>query len=70
MACMVLCRTFHTAPEQEQGQTFIVPHYSGSGPGTGHSQCNYIITLFGKLRKYLNSFRLSDNSDRSFTVAV
>ena len=25
MGCMVLCRTFHTAPEQGQGLTPIVP---------------------------------------------
>ena len=31
---MVLCRTFHTAPEQGQGLTPIVPHCSGSGPET------------------------------------
>ena len=45
---MVLCRTFHTATEQGQGPTPIVPHCSGSGPGpcpsTGHSQCDYTIT--------------------------
>ena len=47
MGCMVLYRTFHTAPEQGQGLTPIVPYYSGSGPvscpGTGHSQCDYTI---------------------------
>ena len=32
MGCMVLCRTFHTAPEQGQRLTPIVPHSSGSGP--------------------------------------
>ena len=26
MGCMVVCRTFRTAPEQEQGPTPIVPH--------------------------------------------
>ena len=40
--------TFHTAPEQAQGPTPIVPHCSGSGPGacpdTAHSQCDYTIT--------------------------
>ena len=45
MGCMVLCRAFHTAPEQGQGLTPIAPHYSGSNldpcPGTGHSQCDY-----------------------------
>ena len=30
MGCMVLCRTFHTAPEQGQGLTPIVPYGSGS----------------------------------------
>ena len=44
---MVLCRTFHIAPEQGQGLTLIVPHCSGSCPcpcpGTGHSQCDYTI---------------------------
>ena len=30
MGCMVLRRTFHTAPEQEQGPTPIVPHCSDS----------------------------------------
>ena len=29
---MVLCRTCHTAPDQGQGLTPIVPHCSGSGP--------------------------------------
>ena len=49
MGCMVLCITFHIAPEQGQGLTLIVPHCSGSGagpcscPGTGHSQCDYTI---------------------------
>ena len=45
MCCMVLCRTFHAAPEQGQGLTPIVPHCSGSGSspclGTEHSQCDY-----------------------------
>ena len=46
--CVVLCRTFHTTPEQGQGPTCIVPNCSGSCPspcpGTGHSQCDYTIT--------------------------
>ena len=41
--CMLLCRTFHTAPEQGWGLTPVVPHCSGSSPGpcpgTGHNQC-------------------------------
>ena len=32
MGCMVLCRTFHIAPEQGQGPTPIVPHCSSPGP--------------------------------------
>ena len=51
MGCMVLCRTFHTAPEQRRGPTPIVPHCSGSGssscPGTGHRQCDYTIWMEG-----------------------
>ena len=43
MGCMVLYRTFHTAPEQVQGPTAIVPYYSGSGSGPGHNQCDYTI---------------------------
>ena len=45
MGCMVLCRTFHAAPEQEQGPTSIVTHCPGSGPclGTGHSLCDYTM---------------------------
>ena len=45
----VLCRTFHTTPEQGQGPTPIVPHCCGSSPslypGTGHSQFDYTIRL-------------------------
>ena len=56
MGCMVLCRTFYTAPEQGPGPTPIVPHCSGYGPGPslgiGHSQCDYIIRLY--LPLYLN----------------
>ena len=53
MGCMVICRTFHTAPEQEQGVTPIVPHCSDSGSGlglsTGHSQCDYTISTHALL---------------------
>ena len=51
MGCMVLCRTFHTTPEQGQGPTPIVPHCSGSSPcscpGTGHRRCDYTIRMEG-----------------------
>ena len=45
MGCVVLCRNFHTAPEQDQGPTPIVPNCSGSGPcpGAGGSQCDCIL---------------------------
>ena len=45
MGCMVLSRTFHTAPEQGHGLTPIVLHFSGPGPcpGTVHSQCDYTL---------------------------
>ena len=43
--CVVLCRTFHIAPEQGQGPTPIVPHCSGPCPGTGHNQCDYTVIL-------------------------
>ena len=44
---VVWFRNFHTAPEQGQEPTPIVPYCSVSGPGlcpgTGHSQCDYTI---------------------------
>ena len=46
MGCMVLCRTFHTAPEQGWELTPIVLHCSGSGPSPGHGQCDYTIALY------------------------
>ena len=43
-----VCRTFHTASEQGQGLTPIIPHSPGSDPGpcpgTSHSKCDYTIT--------------------------
>ena len=43
---MLLCRTFRTAPKQEQGLTPIVLHVlvTGHCPGTGHSECEYTIS--------------------------
>ena len=35
MGCIVLCRTFQTAPQQGQRPTPIVPHFSGSGVKSG-----------------------------------
>ena len=53
MGCIVLCRTFHTAPVQGQGLAPIVPHCSDSGPGpcpsTGHNQCDYTRRLISHL---------------------
>ena len=44
MGCMVVYGTFHSAPEQGQGPTPIVPHCSDPSPG--HSQCNYTALRF------------------------
>ena len=46
MGCVVSCRTFHSALEEGQGLTPNVPHCSGSSPGTGHSWCDYTITIY------------------------
>ena len=44
MGCMVLCSTFHSAPEQGHWPlTPTVPHCSGPSPGTGHRQSDYTI---------------------------
>ena len=58
MGCMVLCRTFHTAPEQEDGRTGYVPIFRSwnccvfqlyvngfqvSSPGPRYSQCERFL---------------------------
>ena len=65
MGCIVLCGTFHTAPEQGQGLTPIVPHCSGSGPSpcpsTGHSQCDYTVNvndMVGLINVHQNVFSI------------
>ena len=50
MGCIVLCRTYHTAPDLGQGPPPIVPqcflkHGPGPGPGTGHSKCDLTTTV-------------------------
>ena len=44
---MVLCRTFHNAPEKGWARQLCVHHCSGSGPGlgTGHRQCDYTMMV-------------------------
>ena len=44
MGCVVLC-TPHCSTLTETGPTPIVPHCSGSGPCTWHSQCDWTIIV-------------------------
>ena len=46
MFYMVLCRSFHTVPEQGQGPTPIVSHSSGAGTCPSTGLCDYTRSPF------------------------
>ena len=46
MGCMFYVEPFLLHVNRDRGQHLLSPHCSGSGPSTGHSQCDYTISPF------------------------